>query len=254
MQIIGGGAWPPMPPPPPIPTGLTSKAWFTSYLGDRQQAVVHGNGLSAFTYMKSGVPQGFILGPTLFLLFINDLPLFVNYCYSDFFADDATLHTHDNKPNKVEEKLQCGTDNVMDWSRQNNMHINYDKTNYMILGRTNKQNASQEFDIRIDDKHIKKTQNHKLLGIHIDDKLSWSSHIDHLCSSVSSKISLLRQLSKYVSTDVQKKFYQGYILPLIDNGSVVWGTTSLSNLDRISKLQKTYMQISILFQRKCSKN
>ena len=67
------------------------------------------------------------------------------------------------------------------------MHINYDKTNYMILGRTNKQ--TQEFDIRIDDKHIKKTQNHKLLGIHIDDKLSLSFHLDHLCSSISSKIS-----------------------------------------------------------------
>ena len=53
----------------------------------------------------------------------------------------------------------------------------------------------------------------------------------------------LRQLSKYVLTDVQKKFYQGYILPLIDYGSVVWGTTSLSNLDRISKLQKRAARI-----------
>ena len=77
----------------------------------------------------------------------------------------------------------------------------------MILGRTNKQNVPQEFDIKIDDRHFKKTQNHKLLGIHIDDKLSWSFHIDHLCSSISSKISLLRQLSKYVSIDVQKQFY-----------------------------------------------
>ena len=123
------------------------------------------------------------------------------------------------------------------------MHINYDKTSYIILGRTNKQNVSQEFDIRIDDKHIKETQNYKLLGIHIDDKLSWSSHIDHLCSSISPKISLFRQLSKYVSTDVQKKFYQGYILPLIDNGSVVWGATSSFHLDRISKLQKREARI-----------
>ena len=112
-----------------------------------------------------------------------------------------------------------------------------------FLGRTNKQNVSQEFDIRMDDKHIKKTQNRKLLGIHIDDKHSWSSHIDHLCSIISSKISLLRQLSKYVLTDFKKKFYQGYVLLLIDYGSVVWGTTSSSNLDRISKLQKRAAQI-----------
>ena len=168
-----------------------SMAWLNSYLSNRQPAVVHGKVLSAFTYMKSGVPQGSILGPTIFLLFINDLPLFMNYCYSYFFANDTTLHTHDNKPDKVEEKLKCGADNAKDWSRQNNMQINYDKTNYMILGRTNKLNVSQEFDIRIDDKHVKKTQNYKLLGIHIGVKLSLSSHIDHLCSSISSKISLL---------------------------------------------------------------
>ena len=112
----------------------------------------------------------------------------MSYCISDFFADDVTLHTHDNKPDKVEEELHCGTDNAKDWNRQNNMHINYEKTNYMVLGRTNKHNISQELDIRIDDKHIKQTQKHKLVGIHIDDKLSWSSHIDHFCSSISSKV------------------------------------------------------------------
>ena len=91
-----------------------SMARFISYLSDRLKAVVHGKGLSAFTYMKSGVPQGSILGPTLFLLFINDLPLFMSYCYSEFFADDATLYTHDKNPNKVEEQLQYGADNAKD--------------------------------------------------------------------------------------------------------------------------------------------
>ena len=104
-----------------------------------QQAVVHGKGLSAFKYMKSGVPQNPILKPPILSLFINDLPLFMNYCYSDFFADDTSLHTRDNKRDKVEEKLQCDADNAKEWSRQNNMHMNHDKTNYMILGRTNKQ-------------------------------------------------------------------------------------------------------------------
>ena len=85
----------------------------------------------------------------------------MNYCYSDFFTHDATLHTHDNKLDKVEEKLQYGTDNAKALSRQNNMHINYDKPNYMILGRTNKQNVPQEFDIRIYVKHIQKTQHYK---------------------------------------------------------------------------------------------
>ena len=70
-----------------------------------------------------------------------------------------------------------------------------------------------------------------------------SKHIDHLCSVISSKISLLRQLAEYVPTDVQKRFYQGYILPLIDYGSVTWGSTSCADLERLAKLQKRAARI-----------
>ena len=155
--------------------------------------------------------KGSVLGTTLFLLFINDLHLFMKYCHSDFFADDATFHTHNKYLEIIEEKLQSDADTIKDWSRPNEMHINYNKTNYMVLGTTHKLNNSHQFDLRIDNKPIKNTHNQKLLGIYIDDKLSWCAHIDYLCSAVSSKISLLRQLSRYVSVDVQKKFYQGYI-------------------------------------------
>lgn len=65
---------------------------FISYLNNRQQAVISDQGLSESTQMEFGVPQGSILGPTLFLLFINDLPLFLKHCLSDFYADDATFH------------------------------------------------------------------------------------------------------------------------------------------------------------------
>ena len=90
--------------------------WFTSYLSNRQQAVDSGKGLSAFKQVRTGVPQGSILGPTLFFLFINDLPLFVKYCLSDFFADDATFHTHNKILENVEKKLQCCADNAKDSS------------------------------------------------------------------------------------------------------------------------------------------
>ena len=79
--------------------------------------------------------------------------------------------------------------------------------------------------------------------LHIDDKLSFTNHIDKLRSAISSKISLLRKLSRYVSIEVQKKFYQGYIQPLIDYGSITWGGTSLVNLERVLKLQKRAARI-----------
>ena len=83
----------------------------------------------------------------------------------------------------------------------------------------------------------------KLLGIYIDESLTWSSHIDHLCSYISTKISLFRNLSKYVPVKVLKMFYQSYILPCIDYGSITWGSASSLYLEHLNKLQKRAARI-----------
>ena len=80
-------------------------------------------------------------------------------------------------------------------------------------------------------------------SIYFDENLNWSSHIDHLCSAPTSKISLLRQLSEYVSAEFQKMFCQGYSLPFIDYGSVTWGSAAGSHIERMSKLQKRVARI-----------
>lgn len=217
--------------------------WFISYLSYRQQAVDSGKGVSDFTKVRTGVPQGSILGPTLFLLFINDLPLFMKYCYSDFFADDTTLHTHSKILNDIENKLQSDLTESAIWSDTNKMLINYDKTTCMTVGTRQKLSDSHQLSLKVNDNVIGTVSKQKLLGIYIDETLSWTAHIDHLCSIISSKISLLKQLSTYVPSEVQKIFYQGYILPLIDYGSNIWGTTSCTNIQRLSKLQKRAARI-----------
>ena len=79
--------------------------------------------------------------------------------------------------------------------------------------------------------------------IKLTKNLRWTDHIDHICANISSKISLLRQLSTYIPIEAQNMFYQGYILPLIDYGSSTWGNTSKNNLERLSKLQKRAARI-----------
>lgn len=221
----------------------TALDWFTSYLNTRLQTIVCDQNKTNFSQLQSGVPQGSILGPTLFLLFINDLPLFMNYCSTELFADDTTFHINGKTINEIEVKLQNDSKEANAWSKRNKMPINYDKTTSMTVGTRQRLRDTQQLDINIDDNIIVPVNKHKLLGIYIDENLLWTSHIDYLCSTISSRISLLKQLSTYVPTNVQKMYYQGYILPLIDYGSNTWGTTYKINIERLNKLQKRAARI-----------
>ena len=221
----------------------SSLQWFTSYLESRQQTIDSGQGMSIRSLIRSGVPQGSILGPILFLLFINDLPLLLKHCQADFFADDATAHTSNQDIETINTELQSDFSIAVSWSKQNKLPINYDKTTYMILGSKKRVQDEHQLDLRAENRTIDKVSTQRLLGIFIDDHLSWTTHIDHLCSTLSSKISLLRQISAYVPQDIQKLYYQSYIVPLLDYGCNTWGTTSSANIERLSKLQKRAARI-----------
>ena len=117
---------------------------FKSYLNGRRQAVPNDKGLSELKTVYAGFSQGSILGPILFLLLIINLSLFLNYFNSDFFADDATIHTNSKILKKnIEEKHQSDTDSAKLWCKQNKMHIEFNKTTYMILGTGYKLQDSQ---------------------------------------------------------------------------------------------------------------
>ena len=212
--------------------------WFKSYLSDRQQTIECDKGLTGFSNVLSGVPQGSILGPTLFLIFINDLPLCFKHCSSDLYADDTTVHTKDSNVNNIERNVICDLKNAIEWGIPNKMQLHFGKTTCMLAGTRQKLNTSRKLNIQVGDISIQNVSKQKLLGIYIDENLSWSSHIDYLCSHITTKISLLRHLSEYVPVEILKKFYQGYILPFFDYGSVTWGSASASNIERLTKLQK----------------
>ena len=124
------------------------------------------------------------------------------------------------------------------------MKIHYEKTTCMLVGTRHKTREASGLKIHIENNKLKQVDKQKLLGVFIDENLSWTAHIDNLCSTISSKIiSLLKQLFSYVPVEIRKLFYQGYILPLIDYGSNTWGNTSKHNIERISKLQKRAVRI-----------
>ena len=114
--------------------------------------------------IKSGVPQSSFLGPTLFLMFINDMHLYMEHCDSDYYADDATVHTTGKTKTHVEAKLQNDGNNAKFWGRQNKMTVHYDKTTCMLIGTRHRTQTSQQMNIHSDGNKITRGNKQKLLG------------------------------------------------------------------------------------------
>ena len=194
---------------------------FRSYLCDHGQMVTILGSNSSFKTIARGVPQGSILGPILFLVFINDLRLYMNHCNSYLFADDTTLHTLGKTIPEIQHKLQMDLNSVTDWCTTNCMVLNPKKTTCMKIITQKKITHSPKLNLFTGSKMLANTHCQKLLGVFLNETLSFNNHIYYLCSNLSSKITLLKHLSRYVPQQIIKLFFTSYIQPLIDYGCTV---------------------------------
>ena len=182
----------------------SSLPFFKSYLEGRAQSVFLHGSYSSEGSVKFGVPQGSVLGPILFSIFINDLPLHVtNISFAcDMLADDTTLHTSGKDIMQVEHTLQESLDQVSCWCDNNSMVISPKKTHSMTIATRQKhQLLSLSLDLLLHGVKVEQVVEHRLLGIIIDNKLRWDTHTDTLCKTLSKRVFLLSKLKYIVDTD-----------------------------------------------------
>jgi hypothetical protein len=205
---------------------LTIK-WFNSYLKGRTQCTYYNGKLSEKLPIKTGVPQGSILGPLLFIMFINDLPLALDDSDTDMYADDSTVTAQGKTTIELEEKLSADAEKITEWCSENHMAPNATKTKVMLI-TTRQKRASldvneRQLKVKMNGKYLENVTSEKLLGAIINNNLSWEEHINKVVSRVNSKLALLRKIKGCLPLAARKMFSNAHILPHMDYCSTVWG-------------------------------
>ena len=157
-----------------------------SFLSDRHQVVSVNNKQSEVKPVVFGVPQGSVLGPLLFSIYINDLTLHISSGRCDMLADDTTIHTSGRDVPSIVATLQSCVSDIIEWTHINHMSLNPSKTNYMILTTRQKCQilSSPPVQLLVGNKQLHEVSEHKLLGVIIDNNLTLDPHIRYLCKSL----------------------------------------------------------------------
>ena len=198
--------------------GYKTLKLFYSYLSDRKHRARLGSSLSDWLCALLGVPQGSVLGPILFNIFINDLILTIRECSICNFADDNTLYSMDTTLEAVLSSLRSETSNVIGWFNSNGMVANPTKFQMIILGAD-----SSNVSIQINDTiAIKPEKEVKLLGITLDEKLSFYPHVRGICKQVSNKTKALHRIRKLLNPKQLNIIFNTFILPHFNYCPLIW--------------------------------
>lgn len=216
-----------------IDTG--SLNFFSSYLKNRKQYVVIDNTDSDHSIITTGVPQGSILGPLLFLIYINDIAS-TNSAFSILsYADDTTLTSSINSlgPRNISTKINSELAKINDWLIANRLSLNVAKTKYIIFHQPNKK--VPVINILINNISIEQVDSFTFLGLTIDKEVNWKNHINKTCLKILKIVGIMSRLKHFLPNYVLKTIYNSLILPQIHYSLICWG---YGNTTRILNLQK----------------
>ena len=224
----------------------------TSYLAERHQYVYLNGKTSEKRIIKSGVPQGSILGPLLFLIYINDLslhlkihPLHPNEKTNiELFADDATIYTINKDIDILNKSLQSSLDLAVSWCNINSMVIHPEKTSSMIITTRQKNQLNKpKLTLYIGKKLIEQVQTQKTLGICIDSELNWKNHINNLAKRLSKNVFLLSKLKKYVDTKSLSLFFDAHIMSHLNYSSTIWDGCCKDTFKKINRIHRRAIKV-----------
>ena len=211
-------------------------ALFKNYLSNRSQYVVYNGLQSSKQRITCGVPQGSILGPLLFLIYINDLGDVSDVIFTLLFADDSNLFLSGTNPDELINKMNTELIKIVKWLEVNKLSLNLDKTHFMIF-RKGKSKVTINNDLMIKNVKIKQEQHTKFLGVILDQRLTFLNHIMLIKGKMARALGVLYKCKKSLKQNTLLTLYNAFLYPYINYCISVWGNTYQAYLKPLIKLQ-----------------
>ena len=214
----------------------------TDYLTNRKQFVEYNSVLSSHKDISCGVPQGSILGPLLFLLYINDIYTISDSLMPILFADDCNVFIQGPNLEEIVNKMNSELKSIKLWIDCNQLSLNINKTQYMIFANR-KYNMLNIPSINICDENLTRVNSVKFLGFLIDEKISWVDHIHYIQKKIAKGIGIIHRARQFLKRKTLLTLYNCFILPYLTYGLEVWGSATQSNIKALLTLQKKALRI-----------
>ena len=217
--------------------------WFRSYLEDRFQFVQVGNSMSVEELITCGVPQGSILGPLLFLIYINDLPNCSSFL-SLLFADDTTLTLSDNSIESLFLRANIELKKFEQWCFCNRLSLAPTKTRFILFSQIDKVPELTLMQEPIKRVHEKSDEcSFKLVGVHLDASLSWKYHAEHVRKKILGILHMMKKSKKYIPVEMKKMIFSALIQSQLSYCVGIWGGASKSVIEPLCKIQKRALRL-----------
>ena len=216
--------------------------WFGSYLTNRPHFVEFDNNRSSTKYLSLGVPQGSVLGPLLFTIYVNDIEFSSIFLKFIQYADDTNLLSLQFKVNENSvEILNRELQKVHTWLLINKLSINIKKTKFMVFHNKNKYINYKTVKLNLLEYSIERVEQYNFLGVTLDKNLNWKPHIDNISIKLSRAVGILYKMKHYLPCHILRTLYYSLIMPHLSYGILAWGQCSF--LSDVTKLQKRAVRI-----------
>ena len=219
------------------------RCWLADYLTGRKQRVKFDDNYSNYQGITCGVPQGSILGPLLFLIYINDMHRAAKFSTLYHFADDTNLlYSHKNEK-QLRKNINCDLKLIFQWLCANRLSINVSKTEFIVF-KSPRKSLKDRITLKLNGKNIYETKKLRYLGLIMDERMTWKFHVLELKKKLSQITGIIYKLKKLgTPTDTLKSVYYALFQSYLNYGLCVWGQANTEYFSKIEVMQNKVLRI-----------